>query len=67
MDQYNEDILQTHQCEFIAPKVQQIEELKHAVFGCEVEKDGKETIRALNYNDVFTYSVKVLQELSDIV
>ena len=58
VDQYNEDTPQTHQCGFIAQQVQQIEELKHAVFGGEVGEDGKETIRALNYNAVFTYSVK---------
>ena len=60
VDQYNEDLPQTHQCGFIAQKVQQIEELKHVVFGNEVGEDGKDTIRALNYNAIFTYSVKAI-------
>ena len=67
IEQYTEDTPQFHQCGFIAQKVQQIEELKHAVIGGEIGEDGKETIRCLNYNIVFTYAVKAIQELSDIV
>ena len=32
-----------------------------------IDEDGKESIRALNYNAVFTYAVKAIQELHDIV
>ena len=67
VDQYNEDTPQSHQCGFIAQQVQQIEALRHAVFGGEVGEDGNETIRALNYNAIFSYAVKAIQELSDIV
>ena len=67
VDQYNEDTPQSHQCGFIAQQVQQIEALKHAVFGGEVGEDGKETVRALNYNAIFTYSVKAIQELHQLV
>ena len=35
--------------------------------GGEIGEDGNETIRWLNYNTVFTYVVKAIQELSDIV
>ena len=45
VDQFNEDTPQSHQCGFIAQKVQQIEELEYAVLGGEVGDDGKETIR----------------------
>ena len=58
---------QTHQCGFIAQKVQQIEELEYAVLGGEVGEDGKDTIRALNYNAISTYAVKSIQELHAIV
>ena len=58
---------QFHQCSFIAQEVQQIEELKHAVIGGEIGDDGTETLRCLSYNIVFTYAVKAIQELSDIV
>ena len=67
VDQYNEDTPQSHQCGFIAQQVQQIEALKHAVFGGEVGEDGKETVRALNYNAIFTYSVSAIQELHQVV
>ena len=52
---------------FIAQQVQQTEELKHAFVGGETGEDGKETLRCLRYNIVFTYAVKAIQELSDIV
>ena len=45
----------------------QIDELKHAVVGGDIGEDGKESVRALNYNAIFTYAVKAIQELSDIV
>ena len=67
IEQNTEDTPQFHQCGFIAQKVQQIEELKHAVVGGEIGEHGKESIRGLNYNIVFTYAVKAIQELSDIV
>ena len=66
-DQYNEDTPQSHQCGFIAQQVQHIEALKHDVFGGEVGEDGKETVRALNYNAIFTYSVSAIQELHQVV
>ena len=37
------------------------------MIGGEIGEDGKETLRCLNYNIVFTYAVKAIQELSDIV
>ena len=66
IEQYTEDTPQFHQCGFIAQKVQQIEELKHAVVGGELGENGQHTIRGLNYNIVFTFAVKAIQELSDI-
>ena len=67
-DTYTEDTPQSHQCGFIAQSVQQIDELRHAVVGgVIVGEDGKETLRALNYNAVFTYAVKAIQELSQLV
>ncbi|MFM7982891.1 MAG: hypothetical protein ACKPKO_26565 [Candidatus Fonsibacter sp.] len=38
--------------------MQSIDELKHAVVGGQVGNDGKESIRALNYNAIYTYAVK---------
>ena len=35
--------------------------------GGEIGEDGKETIRSLNYNAIFTYAVKSIQELHTIV
>ena len=67
MDQYNENTPQLHQCGFLAQQVQQIEALKHAVLGGEVGEDGKETVRALNYNAVFTYAVSAIHELDHVV
>ena len=64
--QYNEDTLQSHQCGFTAQQAEQIEALKHAVFGGEVGEDGKDTVRALNYNAVFTYAVTAIQELHQV-
>ena len=67
VDQYTADTPQSHQCGFIAQSVQSIDELKHAVVGGQVGDDGKESVRALNYNAIFTYAVKAIQELSQIV
>jgi hypothetical protein len=66
-DTYTADAPQSHPCGFIAQSVQQIDELRHAVVGGIVGEDGKETLRALNYNAVFTYAVKAIQELSQLV
>ena len=63
---YTTDTPQSHQCCFIAQSVQTIPELKHAVVGGEVGEDGTESIRQLNYNVVFTYAVKSIQELSEV-
>jgi hypothetical protein len=67
VDQYTPETPQSHQCGFIAQSVQKIQELKHAVVGGEVDDEGKESIRGLNYNAVFTYAVKAIQELHGIV
>ncbi|MFM7983668.1 MAG: hypothetical protein ACKPKO_30525, partial [Candidatus Fonsibacter sp.] len=56
-----------YQCRLIAQSVHSIDELKHAVVGGQVGDDGKESVRALNYNATFTYAVKAIQELSQIV
>ena len=58
VDQYTSETPQSHQCGFIAQSVQSSDELKRAVVGGQVGDDGKESIRALNYNAVFTYAVK---------
>ena len=67
VEQYATDTPQSHQCGFIAQSVQTIDELKHSVIGGDIGEDGKEGIRALNYNAIFTYAVKAIQELSQIV
>ena len=67
VEQYSPDTPQSHQCGFIAQSVEQINELRHAVVGGVVGEDGKESLRALNYNAVFTYAVKAIQELSQLV
>ena len=61
------DTPQSHQCGFKAQRVQQIDELKYAVAGSNIDEQGKETIRYLNYNSIFPHAVKTIQELSDIV
>ncbi|MFM7984065.1 MAG: tail fiber domain-containing protein, partial [Candidatus Fonsibacter sp.] len=66
-EHYTPDAPQSHQCGFIAQSVEQIDELKHTVVGGTVGKDGKESLRGLNYNAIFTYAVKAIQELSQIV
>jgi hypothetical protein len=67
VDQFNENTPHIHQCGFIAQSIQEVEELKHAVTGGEIGEDGKESIRSLNYNAIFTYAVKSIQELSQLV
>ena len=64
---YTSDTPQSHQCGFIAQSVAQTDQLKHAAIGGEIEEDGKESIRAFSYNAVFTYAVKAIQELHEIV
>ena len=67
VDMYTPDTPQSHQCGFIARAVQQIDQLAYAVVGGEFGDDGKETVRSLNYNAILTYSVKAIQELSQLV
>ena len=67
VDEFNENTPHIHQCGFIAQSIQEVDELKHAVMGGEIGEDGKETIRSLNYNAIFTYAVKAIQELSQLV
>ncbi|MFM7984131.1 MAG: tail fiber domain-containing protein, partial [Candidatus Fonsibacter sp.] len=67
VNNYTQETPQSHQCGFIAQSVEKIDELKHAVVGGQIGDDGKESVRALNYNAIFTYAVKAIQELSDIV
>ena len=64
---YTPETPQSHQCGFIAQSVEKIEELKHIVEGGEIGEDGKESLRGINYNAIFTYAVKATQELSHIV
>ena len=35
--------------------------------GGEIGEDGKESLHGINYNAIFTYAVKAIQELSQIV
>ncbi|MFM7989193.1 MAG: hypothetical protein ACKPKO_58755 [Candidatus Fonsibacter sp.] len=35
--------------------------------GGEIGEDGKESLRGINYNAVFTYAVKAIQDLHEIV
>ena len=67
VDQYTPDTPQSHQSGFIAQSVRTIDELKHTVVGGEIGEDGKESLRGLNYNAVFAYAVKAIQELSQTV
>ncbi|MFM7980554.1 MAG: tail fiber domain-containing protein, partial [Candidatus Fonsibacter sp.] len=67
VDHYTADTPHSHQCGFIAQSVQKIDKLKHTVEGGKVGEDGKESLRGLNYNAVFTYAVKAIKELSQIV
>ena len=56
-----------YQCGFIAQSVQQIDKLKHAVAGGQIEEDGKDTIISLSYNTICTYAVEAVQELEDTI
>ena len=67
VDQYTADLPQSHQCGFIAQEVEKIDKLKNAVVGGAIGEDGTESLRALNYNAIFTYAVQAIQELSQIV
>ena len=67
VDEFNENTPHIHQCGFIAQSIQEVDERKHAVMGGEIGEDGKDTIRSLNYNAIFTYAVKSIQELHTIV
>ena len=67
VDEFNDNTPHIHQCGFIAQSIQEVDELKHVVMGGEIGEDGKETIRSLNYNAIFTYAVKSIQELHTIV
>ncbi|MFM7981938.1 MAG: hypothetical protein ACKPKO_21725, partial [Candidatus Fonsibacter sp.] len=66
VEAYTPETPQSHQSGFIAQSVERIDELKHIVVGGIIGDDGKESIRGLNYNSVFTYAVKAIHELSDI-
>jgi hypothetical protein len=67
VDTYTPETPQSHQSGFIAQSVERIDELKHAIVGGEIGEDGKESLRGVNYNAVFTYAVKANQELHEIV
>ncbi|MFM7986311.1 MAG: hypothetical protein ACKPKO_44060, partial [Candidatus Fonsibacter sp.] len=67
VDHYTTGAPQSHQCGFIAQSVEQIDELRHAVVGGTVGEDGKESLRGLHYNAIFTYAVKAIQDSSQIV
>ena len=61
VDKYTQETPQSHQAGFIAQDVQNIDELKLAVQGGIIGEDGKESVRALNYNVVFRYAVNAIQ------
>ena len=67
VEHYTQETPQSHQCGFIAQSVEKIDELKYIVAGGEIGEDGKESLRGINYNAVFTYAVKAIQELHEIV
>jgi len=67
VDTYTPETPQSHQSGFIAQSVERIAELKHAIVGGETGGDGQDTLRGINYNAVFTYAVKAIQELHEIV
>ena len=50
VEHYTPDTPQSHQCRFKAQRVEQIDELKYAVAGGEVDEQGRKTIRYVNYN-----------------
>ena len=67
VEQYLPDTPQSYQCGFIFQQAQQIDELNYAVAGGEIDEQGKETIRYLNYNSIFTHAVNAIQELHQLV
>ncbi|MFM7979813.1 MAG: tail fiber domain-containing protein, partial [Candidatus Fonsibacter sp.] len=58
VEAYTPDTPQSHQCGFIAQSVEKIDELKYIVAGGEIGEDGKESLRGINYNAIFTYAVQ---------
>ena len=50
----------------LAQSVHQIDELKHVVVGGEIDEDGLDTHRSLNYNVAYSYVVKAIQERNGI-
>ena len=67
VEHYTADTPQSHQCGFIAQPAQQTDARKYAIAGGEVDEQGKETVRYLNYNSRFTHAVKAIQELDQAV
>ena len=67
VDQYTTDLPQSHQCGFIAQEVEKIDKLKNAVVVGAIGEYGTESLRAFNYNAIFTNAVQAIQELSQIV
>ena len=67
VEHYTKETPQSHQCGFIAQSVEKIDELKHIVEGGKIGEDGQESLRGINYNAIFTYVVKAVQELRQIV
>ena len=61
VEHYTQETPQSHQCGFIAQSVEKIDELKYIVAGGEIGEDGKESLRGINYNAIFTYAVKAIQ------
>ena len=58
VEHYTPGTPQSHQCGFIAQSVEKLDELKHIVEGGEIGEDGKESLRGINCNAIFTYAVK---------
>jgi hypothetical protein len=58
VEHYTPETPQSHQCGFIAQSVEKVEELKYIVGGGEIGEDGKESLRGINYNVIFTYAAK---------
>ena len=67
VDIFTPNTPQSHQCGFIAQSAQQIDQLKHAVVGGQIDEDGKEAISSLSWNTIFSFAVEAVQELNDIV
>ena len=67
VNNYTPVTTQSHHCGFIAQSVQQTDQLKHSLVGGEIGDDGQATIISLKYKTLFTYAVKSIQELNDVV